>query len=316
MKMKTCRTLFLAFALAIVGAITTPTPSLAAYVPTGDVVATGSITTRNLVPTGTATAASAVEISMNGRSGVMIQVTGTYTASGGSSIQGTVDGTNWITLSGASLLKNVTSDANSATITSGGVGVFQMSAAGFVKIRVTPITGAVTGTMVVTINANPGTSAVVVGAPLPLGTNSIGNVATVATVSAVTSATLASNQVITPVPLSNQGASLTSHLIAAASTNATTVKASAGVVNTIQVSNINAAVRYLKLYNKATAPTVGTDTPVMTIMLPPGSNQVINFAPFGFRFSTGVSFALTTGMAVADTGAVSAAEHSVSFVYT
>jgi hypothetical protein len=39
------------------------------------------------------------------------------------------------------------------------------------------------------------------------------------------------------------------------------VKASAGQVYSLFVSNINAAVRYLKLYNKASAPTVGTDVP-------------------------------------------------------
>lgn len=37
----------------------------------------------------------------------------------------------------------------------------------------------------------------------------------------------------------------------------------------VVTSNINAAARYLKLYNKASAPTVGTDTPVLTIPLPP-----------------------------------------------
>ena len=40
------------------------------------------------------------------------------------------------------------------------------------------------------------------------------------------------------------------------------------VVYSLAVSNANAAVRYVKLYNKATAPVVGTDVPVATFALP------------------------------------------------
>jgi hypothetical protein len=118
------------------------------------------------------------------------------------------------------------------------------------------------------------------------------------------------------IPNSAQGASTSHHLISAASTNATSVKASAGVINTIQVSNINAAFRYFKLYNKASAPTVGTDTPVLTLALPPNSSVPVDCGPFGIRLATGIAYALTTGMAVADTGAVAATEHSVFIQYT
>ena len=113
-----------------------------------------------------------------------------------------------------------------------------------------------------------------------------------------------------------QGSSTTHHAISAASTNATSVKASAGTINCLQVSNINASARYLKLYNKASAPTVGTDTPVMTILMPPNSNQFIDTGAYGIRFSTGIAYALTTGITVADTGAVSVSEHSVGIFYT
>jgi hypothetical protein len=113
-----------------------------------------------------------------------------------------------------------------------------------------------------------------------------------------------------------QGASTTHHAISAATTNATSVKASAGTINTLQISNVNAAARYLKLYNKASAPTVGTDTPVMTIYLPPTSNQTINTGAYGIRFSTGIAYALTTGITVADATAVAASEHSVGIFYT
>lgn len=111
------------------------------------------------------------------------------------------------------------------------------------------------------------------------------------------------------------GAGTTHHLISAASTNATSVKASAGTVNHIVVNNINAAVRYFKLYNKASAPTVGTDTPVLTLAIPAGSVQSIVLGTRGLRLGTGIAYALTTGITVADTGAVSASEHAVHISY-
>lgn len=98
--------------------------------------------------------------------------------------------------------------------------------------------------------------------------------------------------------------------ISAATTNATSVKASAGQVYELFVTNINAAVRYLKLYNKASAPTVGTDTPVLTLAIP-GNTAGAGFSkhvPNGYAFSLGIAFALTTGVADADTGAVAASE--------
>lgn len=89
-------------------------------------------------------------------------------------------------------------------------------------------------------------------------------------------------------------------------TNATVAKASAGDVFRVSGFNDNAAVRYLKLYNKATAPTVGTDTPLVTLALPP--DAVFDYDLSGMYFSTGISFALTTGAADADTGAVASAD--------
>jgi len=99
-------------------------------------------------------------------------------------------------------------------------------------------------------------------------------------------------------------------LISAASTNATNVKSSEGALYGVQVFNTNASARYLKLYNKASAPTVGTDTPVKVLTIPgntAGSGLVIHFAN-GISFTTGIAFALTTGAADSDTGAVAANE--------
>lgn len=93
----------------------------------------------------------------------------------------------------------------------------------------------------------------------------------------------------------------------AATTNATVAKASAGDLFAVQGYNTTASVVYLKLYNKATAPTVGTDTPIKTIAIPPNAPIPSNCAwANGLYFSTGIAYALTGAAADSDTTAVAA----------
>lgn len=104
----------------------------------------------------------------------------------------------------------------------------------------------------------------------------------------------------------DNGATTTSRLIsAAASTNATSVKASAGSVFRVRGFNNNAAARFLKFYNKASAPTVGTDTPVLTYRLAPTADFAIDVCLY---FSAGIAYAITTAAADADTGALTAGD--------
>jgi hypothetical protein len=91
--------------------------------------------------------------------------------------------------------------------------------------------------------------------------------------------------------------------ISAASTNAANVKASAGCLGAINAGNNGASAAYLKLYNKATAPTVGTDTPVHTIFLPAGGGNSYP-VPAGLMFTTGIAMAVTGLPADSDTTAV------------
>lgn len=93
---------------------------------------------------------------------------------------------------------------------------------------------------------------------------------------------------------------------AAASTNATVVKGSAGQVFRVIGHNTAAAIRYLKLYNKATAPTVGTDTPVVTLALPATASFQIDLEAFAFPL--GIGYALTVNAADADTTALTAGD--------
>jgi len=80
----------------------------------------------------------------------------------------------------------------------------------------------------------------------------------------------------------------------AADTNATSVKASAGDVFGVVGFNAAGTVRYLKFYNKASAPTVGTDTPFLVIPLQASKDFSVQFsAPL--YFSTGIAYGITTG---------------------
>lgn len=94
---------------------------------------------------------------------------------------------------------------------------------------------------------------------------------------------------------------------AANTTNATSAKGSAGKVFRISGLNAAAAVRYVKVYNKATAPTVGTDTPVLTLACAASVPFSFDLQP-GMYFSLGIAYALTTGAADADTGALTAGD--------
>lgn len=144
-----------------------------AYDPTVDSTASGTITTKNLVPAGVATAGSAVEIVCNGKGALTIQVTSAGT--GVLSIQGTIDGTDWVTLSGAVQLTNATSGAQSATIPSATNGIYVMDCGGYLKIRVTGL-AAVTGSGAISMIGSNATSAVALDQPIPTGANTIGAV--------------------------------------------------------------------------------------------------------------------------------------------
>ncbi len=119
-----------------------------------------------------------------------------------------------------------------------------------------------------------------------------------------------------PAPQPAVGGFTTNHkLIAANTTNATSVKASAATVGTVVLCNNSATVYYFKLYNKASAPTVGTDVPVMVFMIPANTTIAVSQAS-GMRLTTGLAYALTTGIADSDATAVPATTLIVNISYT
>lgn len=103
-------------------------------------------------------------------------------------------------------------------------------------------------------------------------------------------------------------ASVFSRLLAAtADANPIVVKEEAGYLLKIIGRNNAAALRYLKIYNKATAPTEA-DTPVMTFDLV--ASQAFSIDLGMAYFSAGISYRITTGQADNDTGALTAGDIS------
>jgi len=73
------------------------------------------------------------------------------------------------------------------------------------------------------------------------------------------------------------------------------------------VTNVSQSTLYLKLYDKATAPTVGTDTPKLTIPIAASGISAVEFVG-GIDFALGIGVGATTGVADADVGAPGANE--------
>jgi hypothetical protein len=103
----------------------------------------------------------------------------------------------------------------------------------------------------------------------------------------------------------------------AATTNGTLVSGSPVDVYHILATNTTASVKYLKLYNKKTAPTVGTDVPFMTVALQP-SNVPTNIPlPSGVYFNLGLAYAITGAGADADTTALASGDVvALNILYT
>lgn len=150
-----------------------------------------------------------------------------------------------------------------------------------------------------------------VNAAIPAGTNIIGKVGIDQTTPGTTNAVQA-------VAGATGGA--TPHMVIAAnSNNSTSLKGSAGTVYSLQLYNDSANIAYVKLYNKATAPTCGTDTPVVSIGIPGntslGGNNVTLAGNLGVAFGTGIGYCIVTGKANNDNTSVAASVYTVNINY-
>jgi hypothetical protein len=109
------------------------------------------------------------------------------------------------------------------------------------------------------------------------------------------------------------------NLVTTASNNLNNIKNTAGNLFELTVSNPTATAAYVKLYNKASAPVVASDVPVMTIAIPATAagvgEKVFNFGAIGKRFATGIAIAVV-GAAVAtdSTNAVAGVQINATYI--
>jgi hypothetical protein len=245
-----------------------------------DDIATGSITTQNTNgSTGVGTAGSYVQLSgLNGVSVVCIQVTGTYT--GALTVQGTLDGTNWVTFG---FLMSI-AGSYVATIASANTGIWFVQTSGLPTVRVTGL-AAMTGAAVVTMEASSGSF-------FPEKVGIIGN-AGAATLDGAINSTAPANVLWTSAAPTTVTQNATTMFFNGAPTVAN-VKASAGNVYGFSVHNPAAATTFLQFYNTAGTPTLGTSV-IWSVGVPAGQTVTQPVGPVSiWQASTGIGIGAST----------------------
>lgn len=282
--------------------------------------------------TATAQAVGTTDAGGNGYQSVSVHIASQGT-SATVSFQGSNDNTNWFSIS----LMNAGNTQSAAAVNTTATGIFYGTLpCRYFRLNVTGIaSGTTSGVMEFYDKPLPYFSiggSVVAGGVVPSGTTDSGSPLKTGTKVNTTLPTFTNGQradtqgdvrgatLIAPMATATSGAGATSAtLISAASTNATSLKASAGNVYSINVGNNSTTqIVYLKLYNKASSPTVGTDTPVAVFIVPAasvgGAGSNLTF-PVGKAFTTGIAYAITGGIAHTDNTAVSANQVCVTFDY-
>jgi hypothetical protein len=97
--------------------------------------------------------------------------------------------------------------------------------------------------------------------------------------------------------------------------NSTNVKATPAAVALIELRNNRTSTIYMKLYNLATTPTVGTTVPVATIEIP-ASTFFEREWPVGLTvFTAGLGYGFTTAQADNSTAAIAAGDVTSLNIY-
>ncbi len=154
--------------------------------------------------------------------------------------------------------------------------------------------------------------------PVVVEDGTLTSVATVTTVSTVTTVT----GITTVTTAGTPAVPATPYFVnSAATTNGALVLTGTSGLQALYATNTGAAAAFVKLYNKATAPTVGTDVPEMIIPVPAAVGGVPGVAQIspgfnGYRFALGLGIAITGGAADSDTTAVAAGQVKVKLSRT
>ena len=142
--------------------------------------------------------------------------------------------------------------------------------------------------------------------------NAFGELATDESLKKVNVAQSDGSQKTKVVPASTGGLSVYRNINLVAS--GVNIKSSAGQIYGWYLFNNASTVRYIKLYNKARAPSVGADTPAMTIPLPCGAAANV-IVPSGIAFSHGIGIGATTGVSDGNAGMPAPNEVVVNIIY-
>jgi hypothetical protein len=176
----------------------------------------------------------------------VISATGTY-GSVAIAFEATINGTNWFAVMGVQTDAAIFATA-SGTLSST-ARAWEFGVSGFAKIRVRA-TAYTSGTMTITCGRST------------LGYDPVG----------MNQVAIASGNV--GVSSKTTGGATAAKHVSAATTNATSLKASAGTLYGGRAFNSGAGAAFLKFYDKASAPTVGTDVPVLVIGIPAGQSVI------------------------------------------
>lgn len=116
----------------------------------------------------------------------------------------------------------------------------------------------------------------------------------------------------------NQGTWVTPtayNLNSAATTNLQFIKSTAGTLYNVSASNLSGTQKYVKLYNKASAPTLASDIPIVVIPVPASSAVQYDFGAVGHRFTTGIAHAIVGGITDTDATAVALGDIKLAVSY-
>jgi hypothetical protein len=186
-----------------------------------------------------------------------------------------------------------------------------VSAAGAVKVDGSAVTQPVSGTVSITANSAVNVAQVAgTTTAVNAGTNSAG----VQRVTLATDQTTLTNTIgnVGVVPVTSGGLT-TFHLVSAATTNATNVKASAGQLYGWYIYNSNAAARKVAFHNSAGTPTAGASI-FFAIVIPPTSAANVEYTT-GIAFGTGIAITTVTDLTDAGATAVAASDLIINLVY-
>jgi hypothetical protein len=110
---------------------------------------------------------------------------------------------------------------------------------------------------------------------------------------------------------SSAGAATPSSILSPATPAGASLKASAGRVVALCLQNSAAAVRSVKLFNTASAVTMGSTTAAFEVDIPAGGTVALEI-PGGLAFATGIAWAVTSGKGLTDNTATGLAANDVS----